>query len=64
MDGEAIQKEIAEMDKRMALLEQKVDQVDLKVTNINANLARILWIIGGGFIAASVGWVIGGGLGR
>jgi hypothetical protein len=38
--------------------------VDLKVTNINANLARILWIIGGGFIAASVGWVIGGGLGR
>ena len=34
MDAEAIQKEIAEMDKRLALLEQKMDQIDKNVTNI------------------------------
>lgn len=64
MDGEAIQKEIAEMDKRLALLEQKVDQIDKNVTNINANLSKILWIVGGGFIMAIVGWVLRGGLGQ
>lgn len=64
MDGEAIQKEIAEMDKRLALLEQKMDQIDKNVTSINDNLAKILWIVGGGFIMAIVGWVIRGGLGQ
>ena len=64
MDGEAIQKEIAEMDKRLALLEQKMDQIDKNVTNINDNLAKILWIVGGGFVTAAVGWVIRGGLGQ
>ena len=64
MDGEAIQKEIAEMDKRLALLEQKMDQIDKNVTNINANLSKILWIVGGGFIMAAIGWVIRGGLGN
>ena len=64
MDGEAIQKEIEEMDKRLALLEQKVDQIDKNVTNINANLSKILWIVGGGFIMAIVGWVLRGGLGQ
>jgi L-arabinose isomerase len=64
MDGEAIQKEIAEMDKRLALLEQKVDQIDKNVSSINANLSKILWIVGGGFIMAAIGWVIRGGLGN
>lgn len=63
MDAEAIQKEIAEMDKRLALLEQKMDQIDKNVTSINDNLAKILWIVGGGFIMAAIGWVIRGGLG-
>jgi L-arabinose isomerase len=64
MDGEAIQKEIAEMDKRLALLEQKMDQIDKNVTNINDNLSKILWIVGGGFVMAAVGWIIRGGLGQ
>lgn len=64
MDAEAIQKEIAEMDKRLALLEQKVDQIDRNVSSINTSLSKILWIVGGGFIAAAVGWVIRGGLGQ
>lgn len=64
MDGEAIQKEIAEMDKRLALLEQKVDQIDENVKNISASLSKILWIVGGGFIMAIVGWVLRGGLGQ
>jgi chromosome segregation ATPase len=62
MDAEAIQKEIAEMDKRLALLEQKMDQIDKNVTKINDSLSKILWIIGGGFIMAAVGWVLKGGL--
>jgi hypothetical protein len=63
MDAEAIQKEIADMDKRLALLEQKVDQIDRNVTNINTSLSKILWIVGGGFIASMVAWVVRGGLG-
>jgi wobble nucleotide-excising tRNase len=64
MDVEAIQREISEMDKRLALLEQKVDQIDRNVCNINTSLSKILWIIGGGFIASIVAWVVGGGLGQ
>jgi L-arabinose isomerase len=64
MDGEAIQREIAEMDKRLALLEQKVDQIDRNVCNINNSLSKILWIVGGGFIASIVAWIVGGGLGQ
>lgn len=63
MDAEAIQKEIAEMDKRLALLEQKMDQIDHNVASINDNLSKILWIVGGGFVMAVVGWIIRGGLG-
>jgi hypothetical protein len=52
------------MDKRLALLEQKVDQIDENVRNINSSLSKILWIVGGGFIMAIVGWVLRGGLGQ
>jgi hypothetical protein len=41
-----------------------MDQIDKNVTNINDNLAKILWIVGGGFIMAAIGWVIRGGLGN
>jgi hypothetical protein len=51
------------MDKRLALLEQKVDQIDRNVSNINSSLSKILWIVGGGFIASIVAWVVRGGLG-
>jgi len=64
MDAEAIQKEIADMDKRLALLEQKVDQIDKNVSNINDSLSKILWIVGGGFLVAFVTWIIKGGLGQ
>lgn len=50
------------MDKRLALLEQKVDQIDKNVCKINDALSKILWIIGGGFIASLVAWIVGGGL--
>jgi L-arabinose isomerase len=62
MDVEAIREEVISMDKRLALLEQKVDQIDKNVTCINNNLSKILWIIGGGFLVAAVGWVLKGGL--
>jgi len=51
------------MDKRLALLEQKVDQIDRNVSNINSSLSKILWIVGGSFIASIVAWVVRGGLG-
>jgi len=62
MDVEAIRDEVVQMDKRLALLEQKVDQIDKNVTKISESLARILWIIGGGFLMAIVAWVIRGGV--
>lgn len=63
MDVEAIRDEVIQMDKRLALLEQKVDQIDENVKSINNNLSKILWIIGGGFIASIVTWIVKGGLG-
>lgn len=63
MDVEAIRDEVIHMDKRLALLEQKVDQIDKNVSSINDNLSRILWIVGGGFIASAVAWIVKGGLG-
>lgn len=64
MDVEAIRDEVIHLDKRLALLEQKVDQIDKNVTSINNSLSKILWIVGGGFLMAFVGWVIKGGLGQ
>lgn len=61
MDAEAIRDEVIKLDKRLSLLEQKVDQIDKNVTQINDSLSKILWIIGGGFIASAVAWVVRGG---
>jgi len=61
MDVEAIRDEVVLLDKRLALLEQKVDQIDKNARKINDSLSKILWIIGGGFIAAAVAWVVRGG---
>lgn len=50
------------MDKRLALLEQKVDQIDKNLQKIADAVSWIAKILGAGVIGAVVTWVIRGGL--
>lgn len=62
MSQDEVWEQMAQMDKRLALLEQKVDQIDKNVCKMNDALSKILWIIGGGFLASFVAWIVRGGL--
>jgi chromosome segregation ATPase len=48
-----------------AIVEMRSDLSHIKASqdSLNGNLGKILFIIGGGFIAAFVSWIIKGGLG-
>ena len=48
-----------------SLIEMRSDLSHIKASqdSLNGNLGKILFIIGGGFIAAFVSWIIKGGLG-
>lgn len=53
---------MSSMDKRLALLEQKVERIDDNLDTLTKALSKIAWIISGGFILAAVTWVVKGGL--
>jgi len=48
-----------------SIVEMRSDLSHIKASqdSLNGNLGKILFIIGGGFIAAFVSWIIKGGLG-
>lgn len=50
------------MDKRLALLEQKVDQIDKNIQKIADALSWIAKISGAGLIGAIMTWILKGGL--
>tara|TARA_R110002167_G_scaffold82842_3_gene225671 strand:- start:1122 stop:1385 length:264 start_codon:yes stop_codon:yes gene_type:complete len=47
-----------------SLVEMRSDLAHIKASqdNLNNNLNKLLFIIGGGFVVAFVGWVVKGGL--
>lgn len=47
-----------------AIVEMRSDITHIKASqdNLNNNLNKLLFIIGGGFVVAFVGWVVKGGL--
>lgn len=51
-----------EMDKRMALLEQKVDQMSKDLSKMTDALSWIAKILGAGLLTAVITWVVRGGL--
>ena len=51
-----------DMDKRLALLEQKVDQIDKNLQKIADAMGWIAKILGAGLIGAVVTWIVRGGL--
>lgn len=51
-----------EMDKRLALLEQKVDQIDKNLQKIADAMGWIAKILGAGILGSVVTWVLRGGL--
>lgn len=57
-------KEIAEIKTNIAVLQVSLTMVKDSLDSLNANLAKILWIIGGGFLTALVGWIVSGQLNK
>ena len=76
MDATEIKAELTALKDRMANLEQEQHKIDIQLVsiksdlfylragqdNLNNNLSKFLWILGGGFLASIVSWVIKGGL--
>ena len=57
-----VKDELHQMDKRLALLEQKVDQIDRNIERIANALGWIAKITGAGLITAIVTFIVKGGL--
>jgi mevalonate kinase len=57
-----VKEDLHQMDKRLALLEQKVDQIARNIQNIADALGWIAKITGAGLITAFVTFIIRGGL--
>lgn len=51
-----------DMDKRLALLEQKVDQIDKNLQKIADAMSWIAKILGAGLLGGIVTWIVRGGL--
>lgn len=51
-----------EMDKRLALLEQKVEQIDKNIQKMADAFSWIAKILGAGVIGAIITWIVRGGL--
>lgn len=57
-----VKDDLHQMDKRLALLEQKVDQIDRNIERIANALGWIAKITGAGLITAIVTFIVKGGL--
>jgi len=57
-----VKEDLHAMDKRLALLEQKVDQIDHNIKRIADALGWIAKITGAGLITAFVTFIVKGGL--
>lgn len=64
LNDKEVQERLRELEKEVALLEQKMESIQKSNSNITEGISRILWLIGGGFIASVVTWIAGGGLDR
>jgi len=62
-DFNTVRGDLYAMDKRLALLEQKVTQIDRNVEKIASALGWIVKITGGGLLTGITAWIIKGGLG-
>lgn len=76
MESDDIKEQIVALKERLAFLEQEQHRIDIQLVeiksdlhyiksgqdNLNSNLSKFLWIVGGGFLAAVVSFVIKGGL--
>lgn len=57
-----VKDDLHQMDKRLALLEQKVDQIDRNIERIANALGWIAKITGAGLITAILTFIVKGGL--
>lgn len=57
-----VKDDLHQMDKRLALLEQKVDQIDQNIKRIADALGWIAKITGAGILTAFITFIVKGGL--
>jgi predicted nucleic acid-binding Zn-ribbon protein len=76
MESIEVKEELNALKNRMSALEQEQHKIDIQLVsiksdlfylragqdNLNSNLSKFLWIIGGGLLASIVSWVLKGGL--
>lgn len=62
LDLQDFKDDMHQMDKRLALLEQKVDQIDHNIQKIADALGWIAKITGAGLLGAVVTFIVKGGL--
>lgn len=62
IDIQGFKDDMHQMDKRLALLEQKVDQIDHNIQKIADALGWIAKITGAGLLGALVTFIVKGGL--
>lgn len=76
MDPAEIKEQIVALRERLAMLEAEQHRIDKQLVeiksdlhyikagqdNLNSNLSKFLWIVGGGFLAGIISWVLRGGL--
>jgi len=58
----ALRERVAKLELDEALLRQEVSAMKKTIETYNTGMGRLLWLIGGGFIAAIVSWIAQGGL--
>lgn len=64
LNDREVQERLRELEVEYALLKQKLEAIEKSNSSITEGINRVLWIIGGGFVASVVTWIAGGGLGR
>jgi hypothetical protein len=62
MSSDELAERLRKLEVENALLSAQVVRLDRDLENMNSGIARGLWLIGGGFLAAFVTWVVNGGL--
>ena len=62
MSEDQVAERLRQIELQNALLSQEVTQLHVEVNNLSSGIGRVLWIIGGGFMASLVAWIVNGGL--
>jgi len=64
MSEEQVAERLRNLELDNAVLHEQVKNMETKINSLSSGVSRVLWVLGGGFIASFVAWVVNGGLVR